>query len=246
MNNNYISWVNDVHSSFEDFLNDENINLLNQIYETIKDSDYTPDAENVLRFLSNDLSKIKVVIMGQDPYFSVVNGRKVATGRAYEPADVTDFRMKFKQVSLKNIIRLIHKNYHGITDYDKILKFSEIQAEIDCGRFNINYPKAWFDSLERQGVLMLNSSLTTLINQPLAHEKLWHEFTLRLLQYIDRDHVIIYFLWGKSAMAYQGLLKGKVYTSRHPMMCAEKYADDFLKCDCFLDTMDIIDWLGNV
>ena len=30
------------------------------------------------------------------------------------------------------------------------------------------------------------------------------------------------------------------------MMCSEKYEDDFLKSDCFKDTMNIINWLGVV
>jgi uracil-DNA glycosylase len=41
------------------------------------------------------------------------------------------------------------------------------------------------------------------------------------------------------------ILNGRFYECRHPMMCSESYADDFLKSTCLKETMSIIDWKGK-
>lgn len=233
--------LNNYHSSWSEFLNEETINRLRDIESKIGEN-INPEPENVLRFLNNDLNNIKVVILGQDPYPE--KGR--ATGRSFEVGDLHNWNDKFRQVSLKNIIRLIHKNYNKKENYNEIKKFSAIQDEIKSGAFNLLPPNEIFKSWEKQGALMLNTYLSVEPGKPGSHIDIWEDFSVSLLRYISsKNKDISWFLWGKQAEEKsQHLLSGKKYISRHPMMCSEKYEDDFLKSNCFKDTMNIINWLG--
>ncbi len=234
--------IKSFHPSWSEFLNKGTIATLEEIDKKIGDN-INPEPENVLRFLQNDLKSIKVVILGQDPYPE--KGR--ATGRAFEVGDLHDWNAKFRQVSLKNIIRLIHKNYNNIEDYNEIKKISTIQGEISSGQFKILEPDQIFKSWERQGVLLLNTYLSVEPGKPGSHIDIWETFSISLLKYISSTNKnISWFLWGKQAEdKAQYILSGKKYISRHPMMCSEKYEDDFLKSNCFKDTMNQINWLGN-
>ena len=231
----------DYHNSWDDFLTDGLKKDLQDIESKIGD-DFTPPKDKILRFLKLDLNNAKVVILGQDPY----KPENVANGRSFQPDDLNDWGQSFRQISLKNIIRLIHKGYKNIENYSDIYKYSDIVKEIKKGEFNIKPPKEWFDSLENQGVLFLNTSLTCKINISNSHKEIWENFSYEMLEYISsKKPNLVWFLWGKESINNKDFIKsGKIITSRHPMMCAEKYEDDFLKSDCFKSTSDIINWLG--
>jgi uracil-DNA glycosylase len=95
-----------IDSSWHAFLNDGGFKMINKIAaETGKN--INPDAENVLRFLKVNLDNVKVVILGQDPYPQ----KGIATGRAFEVGGLASWRQNFRQISLKNIVRLLQKNY---------------------------------------------------------------------------------------------------------------------------------------
>jgi len=229
----------ELHPSWNIFLTDDIILELETIERKIGNN-INPAPENVLRFMICNLYDIKVVILGQDPYPET--GR--ATGRAFEVGDLTSWNQKFRQVSLKNIIRLIYKNYNGISEYSDIKKFSEIQKEIKEGKFSILPPHKIFKSWEKQGVLLLNTYLSVEAGITGSHISIWQKFSEELLKFIsDENRNISWFLWGRMAEEKKQFIKyGKYYISRHPMMCSELYEDDFLRSDCFKDTMDIINW----
>jgi uracil-DNA glycosylase len=189
-----------------------------------------------------DLNDINVVILGQDPYPE----KGKATGRAFEVGDLYSWNQKFRQVSLKNIVSLIYKNYNNIDEYCEIKKFSEIQKEIEEGKFSILPPDKIFKSWEKQGVLLLNTYFTVIPGISGSHVSVWEKFSVELLRYISEENgEISWFLWGKQAEDKKQFIKsGRFYTSRHPMMCSEKYSDDFLRNDCFKNTMSIVNWLG--
>lgn len=230
------------HPSWDAFLTEDVSKLLSSI-ETAIGEDYSPIQNNVLRFLETDFSNIKIVILGQDPYPE--KGR--ATGRAFEVGDLNTWDQPFRQVSLKNIVRLIYKTINKIEQYEHIPKFSEIVNEIKSGEFPFATPSQLFKSLEEQGVLFLNTSFTVYPGKPLSHFEIWQPFTNRLISWISNEEPnLSWFLWGKNAIAYKALIEsGKFYESRHPMMCSAKYPDDFLKNKCIYETMDIINWIGD-
>lgn len=236
-----IAWLKDIDESYQDFIS-AHLDLLTAIYQTIKNQNYTPHPQRVLRVLKIKVSDVKVVIIGQDPYFNYYQDHLAACGRAYEINGLKSFKAKFKQTSLKNILRLIYKSYYG-----RQLKYSELKDYFETDHFIKVTPRQWFDSLERQGVMFLNTALTTVINQPLSHYDLWQPFSLALIKYLnDKNPNIYYFLWGKYASNLKSLGLKNTYISRHPMMCSDKYKDDFMHSKCFIDTKKEIDWLGNV
>ncbi len=231
---------NDYHPSWNKFLTETIVLELEDIERKIGNN-INPSRENVLRFMKSDLYNIKVAILGQDPYPE--KGR--ATGRAFEVGDLSSWNQKFRQVSLKNIIRLIYKNYNGISEYSDIKKFSQIQKEIKDGTFSILPPDKIFKSWEEQGVLLLNTYLSVESGITGSHISIWKDLSEKLLEFISEENKdISWFLWGRMAEEKKQFIKyGKYYISRHPMMCSETYEDDFLKNDCFKDTMDIINWV---
>lgn len=229
------------HISWNEFLTLEICEELKDIEEKIG-TNTNPGHDNILRFMLYNLNDVKVVILGQDPYPE--KGR--ATGLAFEVGDLNSWNDKFRQVSLKNIIRLIHKNYNNIEDYKDIKKFSDIQKEISSRDFEILPPNKIFKSWAEQGALLLNTYLSVEPGMVGSHTDIWRNFSIKLLEYIsEKNKNINWFLWGKQAEDKKQYIKsGNLYISRHPMMCSEKYEDDFLKSNCFMDTMNIINWLG--
>jgi len=213
--------------------------------------DYTPDSYNVLRFLKMDLRKVKCVWLGQDPYKSEVtlkDGKvaKVAVGRSFQPGNLASWYQPYKQVSLKNIIRLIYKTYNPALNYNDIKSYKEVTDYIKEGSFPVLEPQEWFESLTNQGVMFLNTYLTCKIGESNSHKNLWYDFSQEVIKYMSNEKSdIIWFLWGKEAISNKEFIKnGTIYESRHPMMCSNKYEDDFLKSDCFEKTKNIINWLG--
>ena len=69
-----------------------------------------------------------------------------------------------------------------------------------------------------------------------------------VIRYLDEENPTLnWMLWGDEAKSSKGIIKnGVVFESRHPMMCSPKYADDFLRNNCFFETASVIDWAGMV
>lgn len=215
------------------------INELEKIDSLIDGDKFNPAPENVLRFSNLPVKDIKVVILGQDTYPQA----GVATGRSFEVGNLTSWNSWFRQVSLKHIIQNIYGCYTGKSPY---CNFSEIQKEILNGNFKILPPNELFDSWNKQGVMCLNAALTCKCGEPGSHSEYWRDFSEGLLRFISISNPDIdYFIWGSAAKAFIPIIEsGKIYSSRHPMMCSSSFTDDFLKNPCFRDTMDKINWLG--
>lgn len=234
---------NHIHPSWQDFLTPP---IIEQLHETEKEvgTNYNPTNPNdVLRFLTLSLDDMKVVWLGQDVY----PAKGVATGRAFEVGNLHSWQDSFRQASLRNIVRLIHKNYHHIENYEDILTFQNIRKEITDGNFPIASPNTWFSSLEKQGVLFLNTAFTCRVNEANSHKSIWQTFSKQLLHYIGvKRPDLIWFLWGKEAISKKEQIKQGVFMeSRHPSRCSQAYEDDFLKFSGFKDTMHMINWLGK-
>jgi uracil-DNA glycosylase len=73
----------------------------------------------------------------------------------------------------------------------------------------------------RQGVLLLNASLTVEANQPMSHSKIgWEIFTDQVIQKLahERQH-IVFMLWGRFAQQKENLLtpnKHLILKAAHP------------------------------
>ena len=211
---------------------------IDNILSAVRTDGHTPEESRIFRFAETDLSSIRVVILGQDPYPQP----GAATGRSFEVAGLTSWLTPFRQASLRNFVRAIYQAETG-----RSLTWREVQQQIACGSFSILPPDALWDSLEAQGVLFLNTYLTCRPGAPLSHKKLWEPFARALIAWMDevRGESLSWFLWGSDARRYGALCpRGIHYESRHPMMCGP-WEDDFLRNPCFLKTAEFIRWTGK-
>lgn len=232
--------LNIIDNSWNEFLNTDTISLLANIEEKISNSNYTPSSHRVLNFMSAPLNKVKIIILGQDPYPQP----RVATGRAFEVGTLKSWNQTFNNISLKNIVRSIYHAYNN-----EHLKYSDIKKKIGS-TFALKDPDQLFISWEKQGVLLLNTSFTCETGKSNSHENTWNPFTISLLRFIaDQYPEIIWFLWGNHAKDIIGgiNIKNKI-ESMHPMMCynAPGRDSDFLfgNINPFAETKNIINWLG--
>lgn len=102
-----------------------------------------------------------------------------------------------------------HEDYKGPTDSSlaNILK----EANSTTGRSL----KDW----TRQGVLLLNTRLTTSPGQPMAHAGLgWEEFTEAILQWLSTTYPgLIFMLWGKEAQSFDYAIQSElIFRTSHP------------------------------
>lgn len=135
--------------------------------------------------------KVKVVILGQDPYIN--EGQ--AHGLAFS---VKEEWAKFPP-SLKNVYKEIGADF-GI-------------QPIGCNRNLTEWAK--------QGVLLLNTSLTVRAGESNSHSgKGWEIFTDAIIEYLgkNKEH-IVFLLWGNNAISKKHLIdcnKNLVLTAAHP------------------------------
>ena len=180
-----------------------------------------PPAKNIFRaFDLCPLDKVKVVIVGQDPY----HGMHQANGLSFSVNDGIPL-----PPSLQNIYAEIHNDLGIIPS-----------SSGDLSRW------------ARQGVLMLNSVLTVLANQPASHGGLgWEQFTDAVIKTLNehRSH-IVYMLWGRYAQTKGEVIdrnENLVLTSAHPSpySVTNFYGNHhFSKCNEYLkkNGMTPIDW----
>ena len=141
-------------------------------------------------FTLTPFDKVKVVILGQDPY----HGFNQAHGLSFSVQNGVRF-----PPSLKNI-------------------FKELQTDIEGFKIPENGD---LSDWAKQGVLMLNSSLTVNAGDAGSHqEKGWENFTNEVIKVLsDKKENIIFILWGKFAQEKEEFIdttKHHIIKSKHP------------------------------
>jgi uracil-DNA glycosylase len=179
--------MNNIHNSWSSLFTNYKFDL-----DTLYDSEdiIYPNKDCVFKVFEMDLNKIKVVLLGQDPYhnpdqanglsFSVNPGIKIPP-------------------SLKNIYKEIQHEY------------PERNYIFQCGNL-----ERWF---KEEYIFLLNASLTVVKNKPASHMKLWEKFTNDVIKYIseNNDNCIFVLLgnFAKSKEIYI-LNKNNIITGVHP------------------------------
>lgn len=156
---------------------------------------------------------IKVVIIGQDPYYNINQAHGLA------------FSVKFGfniPPSLKNIYREITNNFNFPNDY---------------------YSHGCLLRWARQGVFLLNSILTVESGKPRSHVKLgWEQFTNQVIVYISTFlSNVIFLLWGRDAQQKKDFInchKHIVLCASHPSPLAVYRS--FFGCRHFIKTNSIL------
>ncbi len=181
---------------------------------------YPPVKERFNAFNWFNIRDTRVIIVGQDPY----HGEGQANGLC--------FSVKTGQKippSLKNIFREITNEY---PDFD-------YTSHKDG---NLEY-------LARQGVLLLNTSLTVEKGKPNSHAKAWKGFTRDLIQSIlyECDKGLVLLLWGRNASdTIRGLdTRGHhILRATHPSPLGANRGGWF-QCNHFKKTNEILDRQGK-
>jgi uracil-DNA glycosylase len=230
-----------IHPAWNPFLENGALEMIKDIESKIFNEpaeSITPAYERMLRFLQIDLSSAKVVVIGQDPYPQA----GVATGRAFEVGTLKNWSDRFRNTSLRNIVRALYASQKN--DFKT---FNEIKKEMAAGEFQLLPPDRLFKYWESQGVLLLNTSFSCRVGKPGSHARLWHDFTTELLVFINESKPnLTWFLWGnkaKEAVAHLQL-KNSIETT-HPMICHQR-SNYFLfgKKNVFRETAEMVDWYG--
>lgn len=219
------------HKSWENFIN--NSKYLKSMLDFIENTrNICPEKEKVFRFFTCDISRVKYIILGMDPYPSTyINSENeevpVATGRAFEVANIDEFTDKYKQSSLANIFKALC--YYKFGKKNSMEELREIFKNEKASFINTHY---WFDEMERRGVIFLNATLTTLVGESGAHISEWNNFMNELINYIVENFSCIWLIWGDKAMdRISGIVdKDNIIYSCHP---ASRVKNDFIENNCF-------------
>ena len=159
--------------------------------------EFFPEGKNVYKcFLATPLESVRVVLLGQDPYpkKGFSNGLAFATDNAQLP------------VSLTTMFDGIEADAHNGLDFEKPERNGDL----------IRWAK--------QGVLLLNSSLTVEANKPGSHMEIWKPFTkfvVEALTFVKRD--LIWIGLGAEAKKFTDLVnpfRNFVYLAEHPAAAA--------------------------
>lgn len=228
-----------IDESYRAFFNIEKVSNIQNFINNLnfENREYTPSEEKIFRALEMKIEDIKVCILGKDPYFQ----KGVATGLAFE-VNKNSWNDESINTSLKNILKLIYKTYTG-----EIKDINYIRKMIENNKFKILAPNLLFESWMKQGVLLLNSSLTTLVGSAGMHHKFWTPIIRELIEYISsKNENITYLLWGNDAIVFEkNVLKGNIIKHNHPAIVGKlDNPNDFMNGKSFDNTKDIVNWKG--
>lgn len=173
---------------------------IKKIVENDKDIRIFPLPEYIFSaFLITPLTKLKVVFIGQDPYF---NNEYDDSIKKYVPqAHGLSFSVP-TNISIPSSLNNIYLN---------LMKYGHIKNKPSSGNL-------WFWA--SQGCLMLNTALTVEHGEKESHMAMWEWFTDYIIEYISRyTSDIIFVLWGAHAYKKISLInldKHQTIVSSHP------------------------------
>lgn len=122
--------------------------------------------------------------------------------------------------------------------------YKELQNELGLYVPNNGYLEKW----ARQGVLLLNASLTVRDGAANSHRnKGWELFTSKVIEVLNsRETPIVFLLWGNNAKEKQSLITNPIHyvlTAAHPSPLSASRG--FFGCGHFKKTNDILKQLGQ-
>jgi uracil-DNA glycosylase len=185
------SWKERLKGEFEEKYFEE---LTRFVKEEYKKGTVYPAPRNVFRaFDLCPFEKVKVVILGQDPY----HGEGQANGLSFAVSEGVAL-----PPSLQNI-------------------FKEIESDLQLNRLNLHTRSGDLERWAEQGVLLLNATLTVRAREAGSHQdKGWEQFTDTVIRTLseEREH-LVFILWGNYAKrkgAHIDRSKHLVLESAHP------------------------------
>jgi uracil-DNA glycosylase len=175
---------------------------------------FTPTMKNWFRaFEECPYNELKVVIVGQDPY----PGFNQADGIAFSLKDAEEM-----QPSLDYMLKAINKTvYNGVN----------ASRDMDLKRWS------------NQGVLLLNTALTTNIGKVGQHYLIWRPFIAYLFDWLTwNNNGLVYIYMGKKAEEWAECVNDnnyKFYVS-HPASAGYNNLPEWNSQDVFVKTKEIV------
>jgi uracil-DNA glycosylase len=174
---------------------------------------YPPPKQIFNAFNLTPFNKVKVVILGQDPY----HGRGQAHGLSFSVPDGVK-----PPPSLVNI-------------------FKEIENDLAVKPPKTKNGN--LENWAKQGVLLLNAILTVRANSPASHRNLgWEQLTNAVIKALsDKREHIVFLLWGKFAQEKESLIdasKHLILKAPHPSPYSAN--SGFFGCKHFSKTNDYL------
>ncbi len=167
--------------------------------------------------LSTPLAQVRVVILGQDPY----HGPGQAEGLAFSVAQGVKI-----PPSLRNIFKELQREAAlGSTRQSAAGASASPAATTDSTARAAAFHPPSHGSLQawtRQGVLLLNTTLTVEDGQPASHAKQgWEALTDAIIQACaQKTSPVVFMLWGGHAQAKQDLIAAHNQDKRHLVLTA--------------------------
>lgn len=188
-----------------------------------------PDRENVFAAMRlTSLLATRVVIIGQDPYFNEHPGKgPEAHGLCFSVKNNIPV-----PPSLRNILLEVNNSVYGT---------KKVSVDSDLTRW------------AKQGVLLLNASLTVIAKRPNSHAGLgWHTLTDNVIETVSRKKKhVVFMLWGAFAQKKARLIDSKkhlVIATSHPSPLSAHRgflgSGVFVQCNDYLQQhgLDVINW----
>jgi uracil-DNA glycosylase len=183
-----------LQETFGNWLKLIDTSLLFNTLNKLPQSNLCPSKENVFRaFTLCPLESCKIIFIGQDPYPQ----KGVATG------------VLFGNHSSENISPSL-----------QIIRDAAIDWSIQH-----NYPIVFDNTLEswaKQGILMINSSLTTEMNKIGSHTNLWRPFISDFIEKLSKYQSSLYVLFGEQAQSLGPYIakNNTIIKEKHPAFYA--------------------------
>lgn len=209
-----------VFGKWADFVDHKEANMLVTrllpLYDLHKIS---PNKELVFRaFTLLNPENCKVVFIGQDPYpqSGVATGILFGNNSNTKEEDYSP-SLKIIKNSIKNL-----ENSNIVYTFDPTL-----------------------ESWAKQGILMLNSSLTVEVNKIGSHTMYWRRFMSKFINNLSRYNTnLVWVLFGELAQTFAPyIFQGKVFKVKHPAYYARTNTD--MPCSIFSEVNDYLRKCGT-
>jgi len=192
------SWETNIFSNISNNIIENTNEKLNLLYNENNKLIIFPSKNKIFNFANyTDYNNIKVVILGQDPYHNTYNyknkDRSQAIGLSFSVPNHCEIPPSLINI-YKNMIKYKHLDKMPITGNLKMLA--------------------------KNGILLLNSSLTVIKSKPNSCSDIWSEYTDEIIKLIsEKKENIIFVLWGGNSLKKLDLIdknKHKIIISSHP------------------------------
>jgi uracil-DNA glycosylase len=210
------------------FLMSNDFKMIGKYLKSLHDRGYTitPNFDDMFRaFKECPYEKLKVVILGQDPYPQ----KGVADGIAFSARN----HLFDPPASFKLMINAIEKEVYG----GFAIGFNEEYAYPDLTRW------------ANQGVLLVNTALSTIVGKSNEHSNIWTPFIANLLQVLrDDNQGLVYILLGSEAKKWKHFINTKsnhILCASHPASVTYSGKNVWDSEGVFLKTNELLEQMNG-